>query len=61
MPYRFPKFSIMLTIYFLLLFALISRSAATEDGLVIKIGMEKNSSDNKKVSKVFTNILECFV
>lgn len=37
---RFLKFIVMFAKHFLILMALISRSAANEDGLVIKIGMK---------------------
>lgn len=53
MSYRFPKLKVMFAIYFLLLIAPICRSAANEDGLVIKIGMEKNVQSIKKFSKYF--------
>lgn len=53
MPYRFPKLKVMFAIYFLLLIAPISRSAANKDGLVIKIGMEKTVHPLKKFSKYF--------
>lgn len=36
----FLKFIVMFAIHFLIFIALISRNAANEDGLVIKIGMK---------------------
>lgn len=39
MANRFLKFIVMFAINFLIMIALISRSAANEHGLVIKIGM----------------------
>lgn len=51
MPNRFLKFKIMFAIHFLIMIALISRTAASEDGLVIKIGIVQSIKKFFKITE----------
>lgn len=57
MPKRFLKFIVMFAVHFLILVALISRSAANEDGLVIKIGKEIHFKNKRSFQNIINIIL----